>query len=408
MRRYRKWVMTLGLVAAAPNVGLAGPFDFFRPKTGGAPADAAYNQQVAEQVAARLRIARLRGQNDIDIKFESGVLTLTGEVADAPTKALATQLASSVSGVQKVDNQMTTGTPAGEKPAGPIRQVSAEAPAGANPFAASRGGVQSAAFEMPAADRPSGIQQVGGQKTSRRQFSPPPAPAPSPTAPQAGGSNQQTAEQVAAALQQAGLSGYDLEAHFNNGVCTLAGTVASPQQAQAAIQAARGVPGVTKVVPKLRMPASVMPTNYQPADGDAAANGAPMPPGYPAVPPGYPAGAAMPPGYPPGMAGPPAGVVPPPPGWAQPGAAAVAPVYDQPSLPQYAWPSYAAYPNYAALTYPKQYSASAWPYIGPFYPYPQVPLGWRSVTLEWDDGHWFLDFNDRTDRWWWFFNPKNW
>ena len=28
MRRYRKWVMTLGLVAAAPNVGLAGPFDF--------------------------------------------------------------------------------------------------------------------------------------------------------------------------------------------------------------------------------------------------------------------------------------------------------------------------------------------------------------------------------------------
>ena len=71
MRRYRKWVMTLGLVAAAPNVGLAGPFDFFRPKTGGAPADAAHNQQVAEQVAARLRIARLRGQNDIDIKYES-------------------------------------------------------------------------------------------------------------------------------------------------------------------------------------------------------------------------------------------------------------------------------------------------------------------------------------------------
>ncbi len=73
----------------------------------------------------------------------------------------------------------------------------------------------------------------------------------------------------------------------------------------------------------------------------------------------------------------------------------VAPVtYDQPNMPNYAWPSYAAHPNYAAVTYPKQYSPSAWPYIGPFYPYPQVPLGWRKVTLEWDDGWWFLDFDD--------------
>ena len=74
----------------------------------------------------------------------------------------------------------------------------------------------------------------------------------------------------------------------------------------------------------------------------------------------------------------------------------VAPVgYDQPQLPAYAWPTYAPYPNYAALTYPKQYSPTAWPYIGPFYPYPQVPLGWRKVTLEWDDGWWFLDFKDK-------------
>lgn len=69
--------------------------------------------------------------------------------------------------------------------------------------------------------------------------------------------------------------------------------------------------------------------------------------------------------------------------------------YDQPSVPNYAWPSYAAHPNYAALTYPKQYSPTAWPYIGPFYPYPQVPLGWRKVSLEWDDGWWFLDFDDK-------------
>jgi hypothetical protein len=71
-------------------------------------------------------------------------------------------------------------------------------------------------------------------------------------------------------------------------------------------------------------------------------------------------------------------------------------VYDQAQLPNYAWPSYAAYPNYAALSYPKQYSPQAWPYIGPFYPYPQVPLGWRKVCLEWDDGWWMLDFTSKS------------
>lgn len=69
--------------------------------------------------------------------------------------------------------------------------------------------------------------------------------------------------------------------------------------------------------------------------------------------------------------------------------------FDHPNMPGYAWPSYAAHPNYAAVTYPKQYSPSAWPYIGPFYPYPQVPLGWRKVTMKWHDGWWFLDFKDK-------------
>jgi len=74
--------------------------------------------------------------------------------------------------------------------------------------------------------------------------------------------------------------------------------------------------------------------------------------------------------------------------------------FDHPHLPNYAWPSYAAYPNYAGVTYPRQYSAAAWPYIGPFYPYPQVPLGWRKVCLEWEDGWWFLDFKDNhRSRW---------
>ncbi len=78
-----------------------------------------------------------------------------------------------------------------------------------------------------------------------------------------------------------------------------------------------------------------------------------------------------------------------------PAAAVGAPRYDSPNLPNYAWPGYAAHPNYAALSYPQQYSPSAFPFIGPFYPYPQVPLGWRKVSLEWDDGWWFLDFTDK-------------
>lgn len=65
-----------------------------------------------------------------------------------------------------------------------------------------------------------------------------------------------------------------------------------------------------------------------------------------------------------------------------------------PNLPSYAWPSYAAHPNYAQVTYPKYYRAKAWPNIGPFYPYPHPPLGWRKVTMEWHDGKWWMDFDD--------------
>ena len=70
--------------------------------------------------------------------------------------------------------------------------------------------------------------------------------------------------------------------------------------------------------------------------------------------------------------------------------------YNQPNLPDYAWPTYANYPNSAQISYPRAYSPKAWPYIGPFYPYPQVPTGWRKVTLEHHDGNWWLDFDDGT------------
>ena len=89
------------------------------------------------------------------------------------------------------------------------------------------------------------------------------------------------------------------------------------------------------------------------------------------------------------------GALPPGGGFAGGGGGGGAALGGSANLPGYAWPSYAAHPNYGAVSYPKQYSPSAWPYIGPFYPYPQVPLGWRRVALEWDDGWWHLDFYDK-------------
>ncbi len=70
----------------------------------------------------------------------------------------------------------------------------------------------------------------------------------------------------------------------------------------------------------------------------------------------------------------------------------------QPGLPNYAWPSYAPYPNMSAVGYPTAYPWQAWPNIGPFYPYPEVPLDWRAVTLRWDDGIWWLDFKKHYTR----------
>ena len=60
-----------------------------------------------------------------------------------------------------------------------------------------------------------------------------------------------------------------------------------------------------------------------------------------------------------------------------------------PAMPPYAWPTYAPYNNYSRVAYPNEYPHAAFPYIGPFYPFPKVPLGWRKVMLEWEDGHWY-------------------
>lgn len=268
---------------------------------------------------------------------------------------------------------------------------------------------------------PNGVMQAGFEGAPRqpvRQVQAEQAAPPS--------GNQETAQAIADALSSAGLTKFDIEVRFSNGTCTLSGSVTAPEVAAKAEQCARSVAGVQNVSNRITVfgrPAvapqqqqGVMPAGY-PQTAYAPQGGYGQPMGGP--PQGYNPQMGMPPGM--GMQMSPqqiqqmglqraAGQQAPVP--AQPGPGMVTPaghmMYNQPNVPEYAWPSYAAPDNSAAITYPGQYDASAFPYIGPYYPYPQVPLGWRKSTLEWKDGSWNLKFSSRTDRWWWFMNPHNW
>lgn len=223
--------------------------------------------------------------------------------------------------------------------------------------------------------------------------------------------DRNAAQKIAETIKSSGqLQDFRVGVKFQDGVAWLLGSVTSQEQSFKAEQLAKQCSGVEKVVNRLEIaggnkvapqqaqadnsvqPASLQQSRPMPVP-QAGQNQMPRPfasrAGAGVQPAQYcPPGAAMG-----GMSPQPAGPMSAGP---MPGGAGQL-NYENPQMPGYAWPSYAANPNYAALTYPKQYSAAAWPYIGPFYPYPQVPLGWRKVTLEWDDGWWFLDFKDCKD-----------
>lgn len=227
------------------------------------------------------------------------------------------------------------------------------------------------------------------------------------------GGDLETAQQIAENLRNGGMQHYSVGVGSKGGVITLRGNVANENQRALALAIAQNTSGVTQVIDQLQIgaaqpqAAAIQQTAAQTSQPIAA-------PQLAAAPAPAPTAAARPamraPVMPVGVA--PSTSIPGRPGMASPAAyqqggapipayvpgvgGGVAPAkYDQPHLPRHAWPAYAAYPNYGAVTYPKQYSPTAWPYIGPFYPYPQVPLGWRKVTLEWDDGWWMLDFKAR-------------
>lgn len=215
--------------------------------------------------------------------------------------------------------------------------------------------------------------------------------------------DEEIAQEVASRIVDSGkLTDYEVGVKVKGGVAWLSGRVRNQQQLDQAVSIAKSSPSVNKVIPRLKLGSSgkIRHAGPQIPAGGVERVSATSPSGAAAAqycPPG--AGMAGPIPVTAGMMGG-SGPGGPMPMYAPGVGGGVAPAtYDQPSLPAYAWPTYAAYPNYAAVTYPRQYSPTAWPYIGPFYPYPQVPLGWRKVTLEWDDGWWWLDFKQGHDCW---------
>jgi hypothetical protein len=311
MRRFLTGFAVAAWMAAASTLALGG------------------NQEVADQIAQKLRADGQMSGYQIGVKCQAGTVWLQGTVTSEEQMNAALKVAFQTPGVARVVNQLSVGS----APAAPVAN-SAPAPQ------VNMGGPAPVAVG-PAGRNPLRTQGLVPLSQNMRQ------------APKEG------------LLKRLETAVHRSEQNASTGVMQVPSSYRSaPVQTVSAQEEmpAEMVPAPQPVQRARPMPASRPATQPCPR----GTNGAPMPM--------YTASA---------------------------NATGVAPArYDQPSLPNYAWPSYAAYPNYAAVTYPKQYSPTAWPYIGPFYPYPQVPLGWRKVTLEWDDGWWFLDFKDQPASCW--------
>lgn len=191
--------------------------------------------------------------------------------------------------------------------------------------------------------------------------------------------NQQIANTIADHLRQSGqLRGYHIDIIYQNGTAELVGRVADQPQMDEVVRIAQGIPGVERVRNNLTTMNSIIQTQ-----APMPAVPAPTPLPKRALDPNVPApiGPAEPmPIAPGGMGGP----------------------YDlnPPQMPPYAWPTYAPYNNYSRVAYPLAYPYNSWPFIGPCYPFPKIPLGWRSVKLEWQDGHWWFSKTATKFDWW--------
>ena len=395
----------------------------------GGPVQAhAGDREIAQQIIDRLKVHRDAGSLKdftLDLKVDQGVVLLRGSVGKAEQKANVLAAAKDIEGITKVVDEIEVRDAANssfslkEALAGkaPTAGLGAAAPVAGAPVVTA-----APVAEVPvAAKAPAFFPQPlvlpageigGGMLTSDVQMA-------AATEEETSGTldSQITAAVVSTlgnAQRQGQLKGFGVDVNTRDGKVFLSGRASSQEQRRLITELVRSTPGVydvneditvigrgaqpvaTAELEPLPEPltdsyvASPVPQQRQGTPAQMAssrgqsvqAQPAPYQMGQPV--PMQQVGMPMNGGY---------GPMPVPMGPA-PGVGS-GPRYEQPYLPNYAWPGYAAYPNYAAVSYPQQYSPSAFPYIGPFYPYPQVPLGWRKVSLEWDDGWWFLDFTDK-------------
>jgi hypothetical protein len=206
--------------------------------------------------------------------------------------------------------------------------------------------------------------------------------------------NQQVADGIAQQLRQSpSLRQFNIDISVKAGTVELTGHVGDVKQREQAQKIAMSAPGVVNVVDKLTTGNIQRVSNSQ--DQLAELPPAPLPSQMPQIRQQMPSPIPAPvqpqgqpqmnvhPGTPQTVFGEPQGADP----YGQMGAPNES---GTPPLPGYAWPTYAPYNNYSRVAYPEAYPACAWPFIWPFYPFPRVPPGWRSVKLEWEDGHWWF------------------
>ena len=197
--------------------------------------------------------------------------------------------------------------------------------------------------------------------------------------------NQTLADDVAYRLRSTGnAGGADIAIVAQEGTVTLTGTAKDAGQKARIVADAKGVTGVVVVRDNVRAIAGGVVQVQDPPIGLAPIAPTPLgPTGSPFA--GRPGAMA----YNPIVEPAPLGV---------PGQAA--PDLQAPNMPPYAWPTYAPHNNVSRVAYPEAYPYNAFPFIGPFYPFPKVPLGWRKVTMEWEDGHWYIGRTSAPQDYW--------
>ena len=106
MRKYGKWLLVLGVLAASPVAASADGFLGGRIRTpfSGA-AQKEQNQAQADQVIAAMKGAAIQGSG-VSVEVQNGVAILDGKVFKASDRALAQRLAQSVPGIESVENNL--------------------------------------------------------------------------------------------------------------------------------------------------------------------------------------------------------------------------------------------------------------------------------------------------------------